>query len=929
MNGVVDLAASKLSDAAAIQTQNERVTYITDPDRPDRYRPQISSRGAPREFEARDMDRVLDFENVTVPAPADGQLMMGESDPQGAIDFPVYHFCLRGGFMFYFDPDDVDDESGPYAAYVNPPKGVIPLENIIIEFPPGGRRVFREHATTNARNGYELVIAHLPEEEEPVQPPQEPDDLPSDNQMRGSVRARPPFFLVAESLGQRDKWATAMKARVDSAKPTKLRTGYSMTQQQRAPDGTPLLTGEKAGLFVKAAKSILLNEKALSTIKGSESEGEKRVSIVDQNDSAAARDVGAATSAPGLVAAVKKLKNRRGSMLGTKTSVLEQQVMAASDDAELTAAVVEFGQPDFSEKEWIDKYFQIHNDYGAINKIHQMETWQSDMKKSLKGAVLEQYEYFVQASGEMTTMGHEVTSLRTLISLQVDLIKELRNIDYTGDLGKTLRHQYYKSSAGSSGMGGTGGDDEGNLNQARDLKSDLYDLSRIGQNRNKGNSMSDDRSIFSEYSSVDGRLSAGRDDRLMNDDRAGEDGGLDEIDDPNAPPIEVPKWLDEVTDDIAAFIRECRYQDATDLWSKARSEIADLWDKHERPTAYRLKWKQIDALEALRKKLDRLSKRMGIRMEETLRRKNEALKQASKRERSDPAGIMTPTVSPCSVNDDSLYLQLLVRLGRTHNAAEAYSMRRSLLLLEALHENPISGSGTVDLVIYAAQLSQSFFSCLATSVEGFLDLFLMSQSMSQRAADDSGAAAGGLSGSSNHQSDNMSLDESSLHSQTSSKAVPSGAMASVVLWCDSELSKFALAFGGTRILANLALCPPPRDSSTKGPRILNAYSAEDGTGVGKERRHAVEIAAQCLDQAFMYASQNLDAVGLPLAPRLAECLRPRLKGCEAEISQLLDPRWQHLVVDWQLSDQFGDYDDGIVYNGQMNGNGTSGDECQR
>merc|ERR1719296_69536 len=30
----------------------------------------------------------------------------------------------------------------------------------------------------------------------------------------------------------------------------------------------------------------------------------------------------------------------------------------------------------------------------------------------------------------------------------------------------------------------------------------------------------------------------------------------------------------------------------------------------------------------------------------------------------------------------------------------------------------------MDLIIYASQLSQSFFSCLSNSVEGFLDLFL-------------------------------------------------------------------------------------------------------------------------------------------------------------------------------------------------------------
>ena len=132
---------------------------------------------------------------------------------------------------------------------------------------------------------------------------------------------------------------------------------------------------------------------------------------------------------------------------------------------------------------------------------------------------------------------------------------------------------------------------------------------------------------------------------------------------------------------------------------------------------------------------------ISSRLVENLRRKNEALKQAAKRERSDPMATLVPSVSPTCLNDDSVSLRLLVKLGKTQEAAIAYSARRSLLLLEryvlhpfferyycmeslisqvssfsfySLHERPLSGTGNVDLVIYAAQLSQSFFSCLAT-----------------------------------------------------------------------------------------------------------------------------------------------------------------------------------------------------------------------
>lgn len=119
---------------------------------------------------------------------------------------------------------------------------------------------------------------------------------------------------------------------------------------------------------------------------------------------------------------------------------------------------------------------------------------------------------------------------------------------------------------------------------------------------------------------------------------------------------------------------------------------------------------------------------------------------------------------------------------------------------QSLHERPLAGTGNVDLVIYAAQLSQSFFSCLAGAIEGFLDLFL--------AAPPSGKQDYGL-------------DEGSINTDTGSlRNLPAGALASIVLWCDAELSKFSAAFGGARILGNLPLSPPPRETPKKGPRVL-------------------------------------------------------------------------------------------------------------
>lgn len=192
----------------------------------------------------------------------------------------------------------------------------------------------------------------------------------------------------------------------------------------------------------------------------------------------------------------------------------------------------------------------------------------------------------------------------------------------------------------------------------------------------------------------------------------------------------------------------------------------------------------------------------------------------------------------------------------------------------------------MDLVIYAAQLSQSFFSDLAVSVEGFLDLYLMAFDPNP----------------SDHPKDEVSVGDNSSMVSSSTKKVPASALAAIVLWCDSELAKFSSAFGGTRILGNLAISPPPRRNSSPARR-KSRKDEQDNPDSTRERtvglcaacghvlvtsastcltpclyrslhrQLAIEVAAQCIDQAFHYATANLDAIGLPLAPRLAEYMR--------------------------------------------------------
>ena len=87
--------------------------------------------------------------------------------------------------------------------------------------------------------------------------------------------------------------------------------------------------------------------------------------------------------------------------------------------------------------------------------------------------------------------------------------------------------------------------------------------------------------------------------------------------------------------------------------------------------------------------------------------------------------------------------------------------------------------------------------------------------------------------------EDFSQDESSIHSDMQTvRNLPAGALASIVLWCDEELTKFSAAFGGTRILGNLALSPPPRDASPvkKGPRVLGQ---KEETTANKDRQVSI------------------------------------------------------------------------------------------
>ncbi len=222
-------------------------------------------------------------------------------------------------------------------------------------------------------------------------------------------------------------------------------------------------------------------------------------------------------------------------------------------------------------------------------------------------------------------------------------------------------------------------------------------------------------------------------------------------------------------------------------------------------------------------------------------------------------------------------------------------------------------------------------------MEGFLDLF-SDLDKGNNATDD--------------HSETSSINTSSL------KGVPANALAATCLWCDSELSKFASVFG-SKVLGNLTLSPRDGASSNRiteritqfetvadishlknqlrAAEEMGEYAAagklrkkiaiqeqeeKDGnlghkvipslmsnTSVNnKERKTAIEIASKCIDQTFEFATEFLNTIGLPLTPRLAEYLRTRLKGTEAEIATEIEHKWEHIIFDWKLSVSSATYD---------------------
>jgi len=665
-------------------------------------------------------------------------------------------------------------------------------------------------------------------------------------------------FVVFDSLKLRETWSNAIKARCDVGnKPTTLRAaGSRFDGKSGKGEGLDVMgvggggSGVMSGILSKTGGKNK-TKKNWAKIKG---------------------------------------------MVSLQAAFKKEEEMPTFGDPDLDAAVKVFGKAKFSEEDYVHKFLMKNKVDDLSSECDQLERWMDVIKNGLRGAVLEQYEYFVEASREMSTMGREVAWLRTLVERQQETLMTMKNIDFGAGLeeiedGRGLEDEGFGYISDEDGLLGAMGEDDGS-----DASSVVSTTSEESGSNASGSKtpIKTNRKRDVRKRSLKTPLTTLA--PTAEEETHGSPGQAEETQLAGSNYIDIPAWIMDVTEEVSAFIKESRYIDATDLILKAKSEVADILAMHEQPPVVatptplrnnnnnnnrdrksdaknetnpgpappkKLHKKQQAILQRTNIQLDALIDRMSKRLSENLRRKNEALKASAKRERSDPLSALAPLASPVCLNDDAVALNLLVKLGKNQEAATAYAARRSLLLSECLYERPISSPVGMDAVIYAAQLSSSFFSSLALAVDGFLDLFIDA---------DTGKGA-----------DDDTLNSRSIFMGNGEKRIPSGALSAVVLWCDSELAKFANVFGSSRLLGSLSLSP------------FNLCRQED-----KPEDKSFEVAAKCVDQAFLFAAENLDSIGLPLTPKLAELIRPRLKGCEGDIAGYLDPRWKALTFEWNL-----------------------------
>jgi hypothetical protein len=333
--------------SAMKEYQFEKVTFIPSPLTNGECIPKITiGDQEARDFQPEDMSRVMDYENMPPPPPdaPHGHLEFEMDDDATVSDdappkFPKRYFCLRGNFIFYYDMEDVDSSYNRYGAKFNAaPLGVIPLERTKVEFPQGGRRVFREHSKTEARSGYEMMIRHVPRAGAGLTNANDGDGTSVVGGGAGggtatatgvkSGKRRAPAYLVCDSSGQRDLWKKAIEVRSEMfQKPTKLRAA-----------GT------------------------------------------NANVSKIARAEGGSRS-PDHGAGNRKTSRRVGGEISVLAGVIETE-----EQKDIDEALEQFGSKTlFDDADWVNEYFESHDQVEGSEMCTKLERWQTSIKKGLRG----------------------------------------------------------------------------------------------------------------------------------------------------------------------------------------------------------------------------------------------------------------------------------------------------------------------------------------------------------------------------------------------------------------------------------------------------------------------------------------------------------------------------------------------------------------
>lgn len=433
---------------------------------------------------------------------------------------------MRGGYIFLFheSENESSDETKTKKDDTNDEEAVrcIPMEGSAVDLPPGGRRVFREHAHTAARRGYELAVRVKYNAD---------SHRGGDNDNNDDMKVYT-CYIVLDTLNHREAWASAIRMRCDvgSRKETLLRPG-----------------GIAGGRLLASAEELY--------------ESGANATIASSNTTAGSMmmDRGSRMQQPHL----KKGKHRKMGI--TNSSILSKTSQGTTGNADLDEALKQFSGPKFQQEKWVHKFLQRHAVADLSHECDKLEKWMDVIKSGLRGAVLEQYEYFVEASREMTTMGREVAFLRTLVERQQETLMGMKNIDFSVGLMEAATEEDYRRS----GMMENGYDSDDDMRMGGGMMEEGDD--------DVSTSSSDDEGADNPASASgirtpmksnlrNNRRGGGREQRRVSLGGNNNNNLLSPVDEDvhQSPPspnqqsscyIEIPAWISDSTEEISSLIK--------------------------------------------------------------------------------------------------------------------------------------------------------------------------------------------------------------------------------------------------------------------------------------------------------------------------------------------------------------------------------------